>query len=97
MSESRDNVPSPHDKLLHDAEAIVDKAQECPSLPRLILEVQVKDALRHVYPFSVSSTELGTRLGIPDIGRMLGYLASYGEVERTGHGKYRHREESHAD
>lgn len=80
------------ERLLQDAEAIVAHAQTIPH--RTLVETKLKDALRTAHPYSISSTELEERLGIPGAGKILGYLAMFGEVERTGHGRYRYREQT---
>lgn len=91
MSESRDNVPSPHEKLIQQAEAIMQHVQEQHPPYRMFCEVKLKEALRHVAPYSLSATELGTRLGIPWARDLLKCLALFGEVEKTSNGKYRYR------
>lgn len=78
------------ERLLHEAEAILAHAQTIPQ--RTLIETKLKDALQAAYPYSISSTELEERLGIPSAGKILAYLAMFGEVERAGHGRYRYRE-----
>lgn len=75
------------ERLLKDAETIVANAQTIP--PRTMIEATIKEALQAVYPYSISSTELAERIGVPKAGKILMYLVMFGEVEKTSRGHYR--------
>ena len=55
---------------------------------RRVLERQVKDILKSVYPYALWSTDIAERLGQPLVTHVLRYLALFGEIEKRGRGRY---------
>lgn len=72
---------------LRIAEAILAEAQA--QAPRAEVEQLLQSVLQKAFPYSLSATEIGKQLGLPQAPKVLAYLALFGEVEKIARGRYR--------